>query len=75
MKDEEFLKKIGRNITQLREEAGITMNRASQLALVKWAQYRDIEAGKVGANIKTYKKIADALKVDIHKFFIFNTKK
>ena len=75
MKYDEYMKAVGRNIKELRENSGLTVNQAAQLALVKWAKLRDIEAGIANPTMKTYKKIAAAFKIDIDDLLNVRNKK
>ena len=75
MKYEEYLKAVGRKITDIRTEADMTLNKAAQAAFLRWTQLRDIEEGVGNPNMKTYKKIADALKIEFDELFIIDKKK
>lgn len=66
---EEFLKKIGSRIVQLRKEKNISQ------AKLAWQLGKDpqsierIENGKINTSIFNLKEIADALEVDLKSFF------
>lgn len=75
MKYNEYMKAIGDNICEKREATGLTVNRAAQLSLVKWAQFRDIEAGIANPTMKTYEKIATALNIDIDELLEVRSQK
>ena len=65
-----FLRQIGDNIKLIREkELGLTVNRAAQIALMRWTQLRDIENGLANPNMKTLYKIAKAFNVPIDRLF------
>ncbi len=65
MSDEEYLKKIGRNIVSIRQSMGLKqIDLASRLEMED-SSLRRIEKGRVNSTILMLRKISDALGVEL----------
>jgi transcriptional regulator with XRE-family HTH domain len=61
MKDEVYLKKLGKKIAKLREAKGISQRGMSERLDTSNTHLRRIEAGEVSSSITNLKKIAEEL--------------
>ena len=64
-----YLKKIGSNIANIREQKGMTQYKFAKLLLMEQSNLARIEKGEINTTVKTLLKISDALEVDITKLF------
>ncbi len=71
MTDKEFLKQLGDNIRTARLAKRMTLNQVSSACNVINDTIGSIELGKRSTDIKTLKKIATALEVDLITLFAF----
>ena len=71
-RDNEFLKKFGKNLRRIRQEGNLSQETLSDIAEVPRSQIARIERGEVNPTINTLKRIADVLKVDISLLFQFD---
>jgi transcriptional regulator with XRE-family HTH domain len=71
-RDNEFLKKFGKNLRRIRQEGNFSQETLSDIAEVPRSQIARIERGEVNPTINTLKRIADVLKVDISLLFQFD---
>jgi transcriptional regulator with XRE-family HTH domain len=62
-------RKYGHRVRQLREQAGLTLERASSAAELDLAHWQKIEAGKVNVTIGTMLRVANALDATLADFF------
>jgi transcriptional regulator with XRE-family HTH domain len=65
----EECQKFGRRVRQLRERAGLTLERASSEAEMDLAHWQKIEAGKVNVTLGTMMRVANALGATVADFF------
>jgi transcriptional regulator with XRE-family HTH domain len=61
--------KFGRRVRELREKAGLTLERASSEAEMDLAHWQKIEAGKVNVTLGTMMRVANALGTKLADFF------
>lgn len=59
------LKKIGENITRLREAQGLTVSELARRADMEKSNLSPIEKGKINVTVRTLVKIADGLGVGV----------
>lgn len=72
MDENELLKKIGESITRRRKEKGLTSKELGYMCDIEKPNLIAIEKGRINVTVKTLKKIADALDIEIREFFEFN---
>lgn len=60
---------IGNNIRTIRNSKGLSMEAVANEANIEYRQLGRIERGEGNTTVTSLLKIADALKVDIGKFF------
>jgi transcriptional regulator with XRE-family HTH domain len=65
MADEDIVKRIGLNITIIREQRGLTQEKLAELASLHRAYIGQIERGEKNIGLRNLEKIAKALDVDI----------
>ena len=65
MADEDIVKRIGLNITIIRERRGLTQEKLAELADLHRAYIGQIERGEKNIGLRNLEKIANALSVDI----------
>jgi UDP-N-acetylglucosamine 1-carboxyvinyltransferase len=65
MKDEEYLRRLGEKIVDLRKARGMTQLELAEQLGTKNTQVRRIERGTVNSTINMLRKIAAVLDVDI----------
>ena len=65
MYEEDIIKRIGLNITIIRERQGLTQERLAALAGLHRAYIGQIERGEKNIGLKNLQKIAKALSIDI----------
>ena len=65
MADDDIVKRIGLNITIIRECRGLTQEKLAELAGLHRAYIGQIERGEKNIGLRNLEKIAKALKVDI----------
>lgn len=58
---EDLLKRIGANISRIRQERGLTVSELASRADMEKSNLIPIEKGRINVTIRTLKKIADAL--------------
>ena len=58
-------RRFARNMRRLREEQGLTLEAAAELADLNWKHWQKIETGEVNATLKTMVRMANALDVDL----------
>ena len=63
--------KIGERILEARNRRNLTQEELAEYANVSRAAISDIERGKSSPSVDTVGLIAEALKVDLYKLFIF----
>jgi transcriptional regulator with XRE-family HTH domain len=61
--------KFGRRVRQLRERAGLTLERASSEAEMDLAHWQKIEAGNVNVTLGTMMRVANALGAKLSDLF------
>jgi transcriptional regulator with XRE-family HTH domain len=69
MYEEDITKRIGLNITILREKKGLTQEKLAELAGLHRAYIGQIERGEKNIGLKNFQKIANALGVDLKDIF------
>jgi transcriptional regulator with XRE-family HTH domain len=65
MADDDIIKRIGLNITIIREQRGLTQEKLADLAGLHRAYIGQIERGEKNIGLRNLEKIAKALGVDI----------
>lgn len=70
MKDEKFLKLIGRNIARLRKEKGLTQKELGLVINMEKPNISAIENGRQNPTVLTLKKIADAIGCEVVNFVL-----
>jgi len=65
------LKKLGQNISRLREKNKMTQYRLAKEILMDQSNLARIEEGKVNPTVKTLLKISSTLKCKVKDFFDF----
>ena len=65
MADDDIIKRIGLNITIIREQRGLTQEKLAELAGLHRAYIGQIERGEKNIGLRNLEKIAKALEVDI----------
>lgn len=68
---EEFLKKLGENITEKRKERGFTSKELGYRCEMEKSNLIAIEQGRVNVTVKTLVKIANALEIEVKELFEF----
>ncbi len=69
MYEEDIIKRIGLNITIIRERQGLTQEKLAELAGLHRAYIGQIERGEKNIGLKNLEKIAKALDVSIKELF------
>lgn len=67
-----FSKKVGHNIKVERTKKDLTQEELAYAANISRSSMGLIERGESSPTIETVKLIADALKIDVYKLFIFD---
>lgn len=70
MKQEKFLKIVGKRIRGVRKEKKISQERLAELASLSSSYISDIENGKVNASLFSYYQIAKALNMPLSTLVI-----
>ncbi|MGD2035059.1 MAG: helix-turn-helix transcriptional regulator [Bacteroidales bacterium] len=65
MNDEDFLRKIGKNIIRIRQSKGLKQIDLATMLDMEDSSLRRIEKGRVNSSVLMLKRISDALEVDI----------
>ena len=73
MYEDDITKRIGLNITLLREKQGLTQEKLAELAGLHRAYIGQIERGEKNIGLKNLEKIAKALDVEVHVILSVNT--
>ncbi|MBA3900753.1 MAG: helix-turn-helix transcriptional regulator [Bacteroidetes bacterium] len=73
MDEQDFLRKVGENIKQIRKNKGLSQVDLAFLCEMEKTYLNPIEKGKINPTALTYLKIAKALEVDVKMFFDFDT--
>jgi len=68
-KDRKFLKKLGENVRKYREQKEYSQEELAYQAGLDRTYISGIERGERNISVITLKKISDALKTDLLKFF------
>lgn len=71
IKNEEFIKKLGRRIIVLRHERGLSQEELANLADIPLAQIGRIERGKINCTISTLRTIAIGLELHLSDLLDF----
>lgn len=71
--DTEFLKKVGKKISYLRNQKGLSQHDLSTLANMSKAQLGRTERAEINTSLLSLNKIALALEVNIKEFFDFES--
>lgn len=69
--EEEFLKKLGKNISKLRREKGFSQLDVCAEIKMEKPNLSAIENGRQNVTSLTLKKIGDSIGVPVHEFFKF----
>lgn len=72
IKINEIDKNVGMNIRLLRVKRGISQEKLAEIADVSSTTMGCIERGEKSSTVQTLAKVANALDVDIRKFFTFD---
>ncbi|WP_450091367.1 helix-turn-helix domain-containing protein [Pedobacter suwonensis] len=73
LKDEDFIKKFGQKLKQVRENRGLSQEQLSLLTEVSQSQIARTELGQVNTSISHVSVYAKFLKVDPRELFDFST--
>ena len=73
LKDEDFIKKFGQKLKQVRESKGLSQEQLSLLTEVSQSQIARTELGQVNTSISHVSIYAKFLKVDPMELFDFST--
>lgn len=73
LKDEDFIKKFGQKLKQVRESKGLSQEQLSLLTEVSQSQIARTELGQVNTSISHVSIYARFLKVDPRELFDFST--
>ena len=73
-KDQEYLKKFGKQLKKIREEKGMSQEQLANLAEVSLPQITRIEHGTINSTICTIKSLANGLGVETALLFGFESK-
>jgi transcriptional regulator with XRE-family HTH domain len=68
-RDNEFLRKFGKNLRRIRQEGKLSQEALADKAEFPRSQIARIERGEVNPTINTLKRISDVLGVDISILF------
>ena len=60
---------VARRITQLREDAGLSVNKLANLAGISQSHLRQIELGQRNPTVETLSYFCDVLNVSLSEFF------
>jgi transcriptional regulator with XRE-family HTH domain len=66
-----FLKEVGENVRRLRKQQGLSMETVANDSEIDYRQLGRIERGEGNTTVISLQRIAKAMNVDIHQFFIF----
>ena len=69
MYEDDIIKRIGLNITIIRERQGLTQEKLAELAGLHRAYIGQIERGEKNIGLKNLEKIANALGLDLKDLF------
>jgi transcriptional regulator with XRE-family HTH domain len=72
LKDEDFIKKFGKRLKQVRESRGLSQEQMSLLTEVSQSQIARTELGQVNTSISHVAIYARFLKVDVKDLFEFS---
>lgn len=75
LKDEEFIRKFGRKLKQLREDRGLSQEQFSLLTEISQSQIARTELGQVNTSISHVSIYAKFLEVDPRDLFDFSESK
>ncbi len=70
MKDEEYLILIGKNISRIRKEQGLTIKELGYRCDMEKTNLIPIEKGRINVTVGTLIKISKALTIDLKELFI-----
>ena len=70
MKDEEYLILIGKNISRIRKEQGLTIKELGYRCDMEKTNLIPIEKGRINVTVGTLIKISKALNIDLKELFI-----
>ena len=70
-RDNEFLRKFGKNLRRIRQEGKLSQEALADKAEFPRSQIARIERGELNPTINTIKRIADVLEIDISILFQF----
>jgi putative transcriptional regulator len=65
VKTENYLKKIGENITRIRKSKNLTSKELGYMCDIDKSALIHIEKGRINVTVKTLMKIAEALEVEV----------
>jgi transcriptional regulator with XRE-family HTH domain len=71
MKEAEYLKLVGQNISKIRKKKGLTTVQLADACDMEKSNLIPIEKGRINTTALTLLKIANALNVDVKDFFKF----
>ncbi|WP_159452661.1 helix-turn-helix domain-containing protein [Pedobacter nyackensis] len=72
LKDEDFIKKFGQKLKQVREEKGISQEQLSLLTEISQSQIARTELGQINTSISHVSTYAKLLKVNAMELFDFS---
>lgn len=71
--DKDFIILFGKNLRNIRESKGISMQTLADIINVEYSQISRIERGLINTSIGIANEIAKALEIDIKELFNFST--
>ena len=71
IRNEEFIKQLGRRIIMLRTEKGLSQEQLANKADIPLAQVGRIERGKINCTVSTLRAISIALNIHLKDLFNF----
>ena len=72
IRNEEFIKQLGRRIIVLRFERGLSQEQLANMADIPLAQVGRIERGKINCTVSTLRAISIALNIHLKDLFSFD---
>lgn len=68
--DEEFLKRLGMRLREIRESKGWTLEETEEHGWTSWRHLQRVESGK-NVTLLTLKKISELYKIELKELFDF----
>lgn len=71
LRDEQFIKKLGERIRELRTQKGLTIQKLADIAGLEYIQLSRIERGKINTSVSHIAKLAQSLETNCSDVFDF----